>query len=243
LNNLRNSLFERLYLRCLENNWHWAYAQLSHQGRMHQDIMDFPNREFYGSSLNILPDNIPVHSRQVQDLDYTQIPDDALAQQLCSKRLIYFPTPIDETSATRKTNIHEAEQIKTILQQIKSIYQLNDRSLHKDSVGIITPYRAQIAQLREVLEAEPELEELLTIDTVERYQGGARDIIIISLCTNTLSQLDSLVSLSEDGVDRKLNVAITRAKEQLIFLGNPDILKYNPVYQKLMDYSLGARKT
>ena len=42
LHNLRNSLFERLYKRCIENDWDWAYAQLSHQGRMHADIMKFP---------------------------------------------------------------------------------------------------------------------------------------------------------------------------------------------------------
>ena len=59
----------------------------------------------------------------------------------------------------------------------------------------------------------------LTIDTVERYQGGASDIILISLCTNNFSQLDSLVSLSQEGVDRRMNVALTRARKHLVIFG------------------------
>ena len=75
----------------------------------------------------------------------------------------------------------------------------------------------------------------LTIDTVERYQGGARDIIIISLCTNKVSQMDALVSLSEEGVDRKLNVALTRARKHLVILGNPHILNINSIYASLIE--------
>ena len=77
--------------------------------------------------------------------------------------------------------------------------------------------------------------ELLTIDTVERYQGGARDIILISLCLNHPTQLFSLVSLSEDGVDRKLNVALTRARQHLVVIGNAEILAQNEIYKNLME--------
>ncbi len=82
--------------------------------------------------------------------------------------------------------------------------------------------------------------DLITIDTVERYQGGARDIIIISLSTNTVNQFRSLISLSEEGVDRKLNVALTRAREQLIILGNGDLLSGNEVYRELMGVCFGV---
>ena len=237
LNNLRNSLFERLYLRCIEKGWDWAYAQLSHQGRMHQEIMDFPNREFYEGSLKVLPSNIALHLRQRQRLSFRiEGNENALTEQLLSRRMLFLPTPVDTSGATRKTNVHEANLIRDLIRHIQLIYEANDHAFDKNTVGVITPYRAQIAQIREVLEADDLLPSWLTIDTVERYQGGARDIIIISLCTNALSQLDALISLSEEGVDRKLNVAITRAKEQLILLGNPDILRNNPIYAKLMAY-------
>jgi DNA replication ATP-dependent helicase Dna2 len=86
-----------------------------------------------------------------------------------------------------------------------------------------------------VLQEQGKNPDILTIDTVERYQGGARDIILISLCTNRPSQLDSLMSLSEEGVDRKLNVAITRARRHLILVGNEGILKSNEIYRKLIE--------
>ena len=90
--------------------------------------------------------------------------------------------------------------------------------------------------IRQTLSEENIPEDEITIDTVERYQGGARDIIIISLCTNSMSQLQGMISLSEEGVDRKLNVALTRARNHLVILGNPDLLKQDEVYGKLLDF-------
>lgn len=236
LNNLRNSLFERLYLGAIRNQWDWAYAQLSHQGRMHQDIMAFPNQFFYENTLSILPEHIPVHNRQVAPIELQSAPSNILSVQLCTARMLFIPTPVDEKSTSQKTNIHEAVLIRDLIREIQQTYLLNEKSFKEGTVGVITPYRAQIAQIKEVLEEEDLLPSWLTIDTVERYQGGARDIILISLCTNSLSQLDALISLSEDGVDRKLNVALTRAKEQLILLGNPEVLQYNPIYKKLLKF-------
>ncbi|MEZ4955408.1 MAG: AAA domain-containing protein [Saprospiraceae bacterium] len=71
LHNLRNSLFERLYKRCLENGWHWAYDLLSHQGRMHEDIMRFPGRHFYEGKLKILPEEIPYSEKQSAAAHFT----------------------------------------------------------------------------------------------------------------------------------------------------------------------------
>ena len=61
LKDLRDSLFERLYLRSQAMGWDWAYARLSHQGRMHEDIMAFPNQIFYKGGLKILPLNSDNH--------------------------------------------------------------------------------------------------------------------------------------------------------------------------------------
>lgn len=237
LHNLRNSFFERLYKRCIQKGWDWAYAQLSHQGRMHQDIMDFPNRFFYESSLNILPQSIAFHKKQIAEIAYkTNSSSSALQQQVLQKRMIFMPTAVDYLGTTSKTNKHEAQKIGDLVVCFQKIYQFNDKILTKKSIGIITPYRAQIAQIQEVLrEREVDLD-LLTIDTVERYQGGARDIILISLCTNSATQLESLVSLSDEGVDRKLNVALTRAREHLVILGNPRLLRGNKIYEALIGY-------
>ncbi len=234
--NLRNSLFERLYRRCIEAGWTWAYAQLSHQGRMHQDIMTFPNEQFYGGTLKVLPASLPLHQRQLKGLDLPGLSGDDLAATLARNRLVFLATPADDSSPTRKTNRHEAALVERVVVTFQHLYQAAGRSFPAGSLGIITPYRAQIAQIRQTLESAGIDADALTIDTVERYQGGARDVIIISLCTNSLQQLASMVSLSEEGVDRKLNVALTRAREHLVLIGNPDLLKQNPVYAKLLQH-------
>ena len=80
---------------------------------------------------------------------------------------------------------------------------------------------------------------MLTIDTVERYQGSARSVILISLCTNTVQQLGMMVSPHlENGkiIDRKLNVALTRAREYLVLVGNAAILQHDPTYAALLNF-------
>ena len=240
LKNLRNSLFERLYLRCIEMKWDWAYDRLSHQGRMHEDIMCFPNEAFYKGGLKILPAEIPFSLTQKSPLAY-KLPSDAteLENTLATKRFIFLPTRIDGQNANPKTNVHEAKLLAKLVKSYQRIYQENNMDLTEKSIGIITPYRAQIAQIQEILEQDGQDLSKITIDTVERYQGGARDIILISLCTNSINQLASLVSVSEEGVDRKLNVALTRARQHVVILGNEEILRVNGIYGGLIDFCGG----
>ncbi len=235
LQNLRNSLFERLYKRCCDNKWDWAYDHLSHQGRMHEDIMRFPGELFYEGKLKILPQDIGYS--KLQTIPLSSQPTDLQeewAKQVSKNRIVFISTPVDWETPSRKTNQHEAKQIAQLVLLFQSIYEPS--KINQKSIGIITPYRAQIAQIQEILKNKQIDCEHLTIDTVERYQGGARDIILISLCTNAVSQLESLVSLSDEGVDRKLNVALTRAREHVVILGNEEILKQNDVYLKLINY-------
>jgi len=74
----------------------------------------------------------------------------------------------------------------------------------------------------------------VTVDTVERYQGGARDIIIMSCAVNNPQNLSRIMSLNAEGVDRKLNVAITRAKQQFILIGNESLLITEHAYSALI---------
>jgi DNA replication ATP-dependent helicase Dna2 len=127
--------------------------------------------------------------------------------------------------------MHEAKLIAELIHSFQLLYAPSGKN---PSIGIITPYRAQIAQIRRVLEEEKMDAASITIDTVERYQGGARDVILISLCTNSTDQMRAMISLSEEGVDRKLNVALTRARQHLVILGNPGLLETNDVYRQLI---------
>jgi superfamily I DNA and/or RNA helicase len=102
------------------------------------------------------------------------------------------------------------------------------------TLGIITPYRSQIALIRKQLQRKG-ISALLdiSVDTVERYQGSERDVIIYSFCVNHRYQLKFLPNLTEENgtlIDRKLNVALTRARKRMIVIGVPELLKENPIY-------------
>ena len=234
LGNLRNSLFERMYYRCKENNWDYAFDQLSHQGRMHEELVAFPSEHFYGENLHILPENM--NDFQKKSLDLTFANEDNLVQKLATRRRLFFHTDRDIQSKNSKVNKFEANQVGDIIEKLIAIYDEQGVVLNPKSIGVITPYRAQIAQIQHIIQEKNLPLSMITVDTVERYQGGARDIIILSLCTNTASQVRSLVSLSTDGVDRKLNVALTRARQQIIVLGNATLLKDVGMYRKLMEW-------
>jgi len=217
-----------LYIQAYRNKWTHALGILSAQGRMHESLMQFPNDQFYNGQLRTL-DKLP-SLRQKRNLDHSSEEEAFISEH----RMIYIPTEVDGYN-NWKTNIHEAKEVKMIIQALIGLFRFNNLNLSSSSIGIITPYRAQIAQIKNELETL-KMEEVshIAVDTVERYQGGARDIIILSLCTNRLSQLESLVSLSSSGVDRKLNVALTRAREQIFILGNEDILSSNATYRQLI---------
>ncbi|MEL6357882.1 MAG: C-terminal helicase domain-containing protein, partial [Bacteroidota bacterium] len=214
---------------------HWAYDQLSHQGRMHADIMAFPAEQFYDGSLHILPKSTGFHLRQLAPL-ICQPGTSVLEQQLSSKRLVFFPTTIDRQSTDRKTNRHEAKLVNTLITAFEGIYSATDAPIKSGEIGIITPYRAQIAKIRRTLVQAGRNPQEYTVDTVERYQGGARRIIILSLCTNEANQMKSLAQTNSEAIDRKLNVAMTRAREHLVILGCEEILRTVPHYAGLLDF-------
>jgi DNA replication ATP-dependent helicase Dna2 len=233
---LADSLFERLFQRAQQQGWHWAYAMLSHQGRMHRDLMAFPSQAFYDGHLSILPTGVAHRATQESDLALTAADPDDLARLLATHRLVFCETASDPESTDFKTNGPEARLVTTLIQHFDRLYQTTDRPIQPGDIGIITPYRAQIARIRQELRASGLDPDHYTVDTVERYQGGARRIILISLCTNREVQMSTLSTLSREGVDRKLNVAMTRAREHLVLLGNPQVLRESAVYAQLLAY-------
>lgn len=229
---LSDSLFERLYRLCIEKGADHAFDKLSFQGRMHSNICDFVSEHFYHSQLNCLEPHIPGSERLTKELSsfYPKV----LPEFILESRKLF----IDQTAEGLPLKTHDQEA-ETTLQIIKTIIEksaLKPENLSDNLIGVICPYRAQIALIKSKLEKwNPEVASKVTVDTVERYQGGARDVIILSLCIHHPSQLNTIINTNREGLDRKLNVALTRAREQLIILGNREILSTNETYLKLLD--------
>lgn len=228
------SLFERLYRICQANKWEHAYETLVYQGRMHQILAGFPNEKFYN---NIL---LPANIWQSQPLSLKISNNESVYTQIVNRKRIAFINCIDyDSTSSDKINYKESEIVVELSKAILEAYQSNNLNFdpHK-TLGIITPYRNQIALIKHQLYETgiPELQNIM-IDTVERYQGSQREIIVLSFCINKPYQLSFFCNLNSDKtVDRKLNVAITRAKQQLFLIGNEYVLAQNPIYKNLLEY-------
>ena len=120
------------------------------------------------------------------------------------------------------------------------IYRFYGNSFDADkTIGVIVPYRNQIAMIRKEIEKLGiKALERISIDTVERYQGSQRDVIIYSFTVQHRYQLDFLTAncFEENGhiIDRKLNVAVTRARKQMIITGNEMVLNQDPIFKELI---------
>jgi len=242
LKDRRNSFFERLYdlYRDNKNLCHRLYKQ----GRMHEQIAMFPSYSFYNNKLELVPT-----SHQKEEIAFKIHDDQNPIQKLLSQnRLIFIPSEENKENNSSKTNLSESHIVVKLVQSIKDLCTLNDFELtgeetkdaRKMSIGIITPYRKQIALIKKTIHQlnDPDLD-TITVDTVERYQGSQRDIIIYSFCVNNFRQIKNLTNNIEDEgqtIDRKLNVALTRAKKHLFITGNPDHLSSNLIYFTLIEF-------
>ena len=232
LNILSSSLFERLIDRSKDLNCRGNMGKLSFQGRMVPGIMEFPSTHFYNGRLKALESvKVQNHWELTESDDQKDIEFRRTVLELPS---LFLPHSFIQP-ANVKTNKVEAELTVELIKKLIAWYADMGKEWTVKSLGVITPYRSQIACINKEIHDAGLDANLFSVDTVERYQGGARDIIIISLCLNSKQQLQNLVSLSSDDVDRKLNVALTRARKQLFIIGNPLLMKESKYYKALMD--------
>lgn len=238
LTDCRMSLFERLYRR------YEAFPQLtgmlSQQWRMHPDIADFASQAFYGCRLR--HGNAP-HQQAI--LPFTIFCRTSVEESLLATfRLAFIDVKPSEESPA-KSNSREAVQAARLVAAYYKLHERNGLAFSPDkAIGIITPYRNQIAAIRQELEKfNLRDSEKIRIDTVERFQGSQNDFIIFSCAVSNPAQMAFLSAYSvEEGfpIDRKLNVAMTRARCQMAVIGHKDLLETNPIYKALIRY-IGQR--
>lgn len=212
LNDCRQSLFQRLYNWEVQQQRTQFIGTLHRQGRMHPDVASFASNHFYHAWLQ----PVPLPHQQETAIGYDLPSQDAIDDILKTHRIVFF----DSTPNTIDLAL-----------RIRRFY--GDHFNPEKTLGIIVTYRHQIAAIREAL---PDI----SIDTVERYQGSQRDVIIYDVGVSRQYQLDFLTASTftdDEGqtVDRKLNVALTRARKQMIIVGCSSILRQNTLYRQLID--------
>jgi len=252
----RLSLFERLLQQERTAGRTDFIGILRRQGRMHPDIAAFPNEFFYAQE-QLQP--VPLPHQEETALCYDQPSEDALDDLLKQHRVLFFDSGISgfaglsgqsgnsgksrlsEPPLSDKVNPVEARMVADLLRRI--VRQYGSRFDAQKTVGVIVPYRNQIAMIRREIAqlGLPQLSDV-SIDTVERYQGSQRDVIIYSFTVRHPYQLDFLTANCFDEIgqnrtftiDRKLNVAMTRARKQLLMTGCSPVLTQNPLFAELI---------
>jgi superfamily I DNA and/or RNA helicase len=223
INNFQLSLFERLFLRCKNKGWNQAYGMLRTHYRLHKDI---------SALIDKLYNNLLLTGKDEQSFDFnifSRESDNEIEKLLSKSRLIFIESAYERMS---KANLCEASIVSKLLDTIKQIY---GKDFNDKTVGVVTPWRAQIALIKKNI-TDNSIRENVSIDTVERFQGSEREIIINSYAVHSIQQLNNLESFNAEGIDRKLLVSISRGSKQLIILGNRKVLENGKYYKEIINH-------
>lgn len=216
---LDNSLFERLVNIGKKNNWN-SFKLLDTQFRMNSELLEFSNTNFYDASLMSGDNN---------DNLRLEFPEEMIT--LNSSPIEFFDI---KAMGEKKKNKKEAD---TLIRLLEKYYEKNKAGNFGYSFGVIAPFRAQVSYIHQELLSKG-IDDV-KVDTVERFQGGERDIIFISFTVYhhaQISQIQSVQEYADVVIDRKLNVALTRAKRKLVMFGNAYLLSKNPLFNKLIRF-------
>lgn len=225
MTNLGMSLFERLINLNTENNRD-AVGMLRHQGRMHSSIQNLAGNMFYDGQLLTL------------DKSDWQNSSSIIGRKGCSEfagtifennRVVFINVP---PRGYDKINKLEAKLCADSAEYFANLF---GSDLDNDKIGVIAPFRAQCSEISKRINKE--LSEIISVDTVERFQGSEREVIIMSFSANNSYWLNSISNISEASgkmIDRKLNVALTRAKTTLVLFGTASVLEQSAVYSDML---------
>lgn len=249
---LRAGLGKTLMERIAENKPE-VVTLLKIQYRMNDEIMRFSSDWFYGGKVESAPQ---IKYRSVLDYDHpiTWIDTSDKENQITIEG---EDAPEDSASASSAASaanqnsdlnfkeqfvgesfgrINKAEAELTLLTLAEYFTKIGKQRVLEEriDVGIISPYRAQVQYLKKLIkkyEFFKPYRRLISVNTVDGFQGQERDVILISLVrSNDEGQIGFLKDL------RRMNVAMTRARMKLIILGNKDTMTKHPFYKKLWEY-------
>lgn len=230
---LKAGLGKTLMERVVENKPE-CVTLLQVQYRMRDEIMRFSSDYFYDGKVETAPQ---IRNRGILDLDIPVSWMDTSEIEVGTDEPSFQEQFVGESFG--RVNKGEAELTLTVLQDYFTKIGRQRILDEQIDVGVISPYRAQVQWLRRLVRQRAFFKpyrHLVTVNTVDGFQGQERDIIIISMVrSNDDGQIGFLRDL------RRMNVAITRAKMKLIILGNAETLCRHPFYRKLYDYIYGLQ--
>ena len=202
---------------------------LQTQYRMHEQIMRFSSDFFYGGKVETAPQ---IKYRGILDYDIPIEWDSPKETPETDAHDHTGETFVGDTYG--RINKGEAQLTLDKLQQYFNKIGKQRILDERIDVGVISPYRAQVQYLRQLISKRDffkPFRKLISVNTVDGFQGQERDIIIISMVRdNELGQIGFLRDL------RRMNVAITRARMKLIILGDAQTLTKHPFYRQLYEY-------
>jgi DNA replication ATP-dependent helicase Dna2 len=204
-NDLRTSLFERLIEAYPE-----AGVLLDRQYRMSQRVQWFSSREFYDGQLR--PASGEVAAQRLDDLDGVET--DRLPAYLSDPVAFHDP----DGRQVGNTNPAEADAVAEVVRAYR------DAGVPAEDIGVIAPFRAQVAEIGKRL---PDV----TVDTVDRFQGSAEEVIVVSFVAT--GSVES--PIFED--HRRMNVALTRAKRAVALVGDTTALESDPFYDRMLAWA------
>lgn len=223
ITNFNVSLFERLYSVCIKNKWYDAIGMLETHYRMHEDISELINHAYKNKLMSGIESQ-----KSLYDI-FNINSDNKIEKLLSSSRTIFIDSLYERIS---KSNYSESQIVVSLFRTIRDIY---GETFSDNTLGIITPWRAQIALINKHIETEDKFDKV-TIDTVERFQGSERKIIIVSFAVHNPAQLRNLESINTEGIDRKLLVTLSRASDQLILIGHQKTLVSSQNYLRIIKH-------
>ena len=249
---LRAGLGKTLMERIAENKPE-VVTLLKIQYRMNDEIMRFSSDWFYGGKVESAPQ---IKYRSVLDYDHpiTWIDTSNEENQITIEGEDAPEDSVSTSSSVSAANqnsdlnfkeqfvgesfgrINKAEAELTLLTLAEYFTKIGKQRVLEEriDVGIISPYRAQVQYLKKLIkkyEFFKPYRRLISVNTVDGFQGQERDVILISLVrSNDEGQIGFLKDL------RRMNVAMTRARMKLIILGNKDTMTKHPFYKKLWEY-------
>ena len=234
----REGLRETLFEKCIQRQPDTA-RMLNLQYRMHQQIMAFSSERFYDGQLQA---HASVRDAGLEAYDLCFAPD-LPVEFLDTAGFGFLEVTIPESRST--ANPEEADLLLQRLAQLLTSYDPLAHEENPLTIGVIAPYRAQINCLKDAIEVNEQLggllqKRLLSVGTVDSFQGQERDIIAISL---TRSNRSGDIGFLSD--IRRMNVGMTRARRKLLLVGDSSTLSAHPFFKELLAFveSIGGYRT